>query len=169
MSGRDRSMFTEPATFRAAHGCAPQRVFTCESRRLELTFDGFQCRCGFGRALALGDVASKRDDKPEPILQVVKLCQGHEPLPIELRMLQDHPRQRLHDAWIEIVQAQRREEQLGRIDRPPATQMSEPRITHPPERMRQGISIFYRRARGADRQTGGRDFKFTLKPLGQTP
>src|SRR6266850_5620586 len=52
----------------------------------------------------------------------------HEPIPIEIRIPPDDPRQRLTEPRLEVVHSERREEELRRVVAAAPLDMSEPRI-----------------------------------------
>ena len=67
------------------------------------------------RTLPLGNLTGEADHESQTVLQIMELCLGDEPCPIEIGILPDDPRQRFAKPWFEIVHSQRGEEELGGV------------------------------------------------------
>ena len=120
-----RPTFAEPASLGLGHRLTAERILACQSRRLQPSFDGGEGVSGDALRVPFGNLARKGDDEPEAVLEIVEFCLGDKPIPIEARVLPDHPRQRLSQTRLEIGSPERGEQQLRRIDAPARLEVCE--------------------------------------------
>ena len=152
----------EPATLGLRHRLAAERVLTHQSGRLELLLDGRERRRGCRLFFPFGNLAGEGHDEPQAVLQVVQLHLGHEPCPVEIRMLPHDPRQRLAESHLEIGHPQRCQEELRRVDSTASLEMGKSRVSQGPERGRERLRVT-RLVRRLDREFGGGDDEVALK------
>jgi hypothetical protein len=88
---------------------------------------------------ALGEPSRQAHHEAQAILQVVELRLSHHPVPVEVRVMEDHPWKRLDQACLEIVLGQSSQQDLARVLWLPGTrtQIGEPGIAQPGEISRQ--------------------------------
>jgi hypothetical protein len=84
-------------------------------RRSTWVGDAWQNVSSRARRLALGQLPGERQGEAESILDIGDLCLAHQPLPVEIRIPEQDPREPFRDTRIEVGTEERPEQYLGGI------------------------------------------------------
>lgn len=155
----------QPPALSLRHGIA-KRIFSLKSRPFESTLLCRERSCRVLLPAKLGQLARNSQQEPKPVLEIVRLGFPKKPGPIEVRIPEQHPRQRLDDARVDLRSPEDPQEQLGWIQPAPAAQVCEPRVSESAQR----TGCLVRCQRGgirAHRQSAWRQLQKPDQPFGQ--
>jgi len=147
-------MFNQAASQRSPDASA-QRIFTREAAAVELRFEPSQHVSLFRCVAPLAETTSQRHHETKTILQIPKFRLSYEPVVVDGRVASHEPRERFHNARIEIVLHERGKKHLSRVFRLPLrvrTQIRKPGIAKGREVPRQGFGWIGRVRRNACRR-----------------
>ena len=131
----------KPAALSLRHRFAAQRVLADESRAFELLFNGGELSCRLGLILSRGDLTGQGDDESESVLQIVQLDLGHEPFPIQVRIVPGHPGQCFTESRFQVGCPQCGEEELHRVDSVAPLEMCESRVSQGTKGVRECLRV----------------------------
>ena len=116
MFGQRRAIRAQPCSFGGRHRFATQGRLRSQPREIQVLLDLPQTLYCIGALrMVFGKLSGDCNEKAETVLQVSELRVSEKPIPIELWISHEHPRQSLRDTSIEVILRKRRQDDNGRI------------------------------------------------------
>ena len=121
-------------------------------------------RCGqflfqLGASISRGGLPRQLDHKPQPVLAIPQLCIRGQPIPVQMRVGQWQPCQRLCDPRVQIVRVQRLHQQFHRIQSDRTAQVGKARIAQTAQHRLEEAGVVGARLVFRERERRGRNLE----------
>jgi hypothetical protein len=108
---------SQPPSFSLGQCVACEGILFLQTRVLKRLLPSVEGCHSVHISSALREFASHSHDKPEPVLHVVLFRARQQPLPINVGMVQQHPRQRFYDARFNVSGSENAENDFRWVQR----------------------------------------------------